>query len=172
MVVMPMIIMFFLGMVIVTLMVIIIIVMPVGIERATFTEIQSDQAVTFHEEYRRCPGGDAFNGLFQKSFQIMAHPEYKVGLLKLSGLRGFQCVGMRRPGALDNQVWRADALHHRGNQRMHRLDRGNDIYIRQRRCNTGQGDAGGNDGRGQKGGSDGRHGIPHEAETDCCDVML
>ena len=73
---MPVIIVFFLGM----------IVMPVGIERATFTEIQSGQAVTFHEEYRCRPGRDAFNGLFQKSFQIMTHPEYKVGFLKLSGL--------------------------------------------------------------------------------------
>ena len=48
MIVMPVIIMFFFGMVIVTLMVIMI-VMSVGIERATFTEIQSGQAVTFHE---------------------------------------------------------------------------------------------------------------------------
>ena len=93
MIVMPMIVMLLFAVIIMIFMVIMII-MSVRVERTSFTEIQFGQAVTFRKEYGRRLCRDPFNGLFQKCFQIMAHPENKVGFLKLFGLRWFQRIGM------------------------------------------------------------------------------
>ena len=65
---------------------IIVIIMRVVIERTAFTEIQCGQPVTFHQGDRHGFRCDPVNRLFQKRLKIMAHPENKVGLLKLFGL--------------------------------------------------------------------------------------
>ena len=118
------IVMFILGMAVMVMA-----IMGVRVERAAFTEFNPGQTVTVDQGHRcrlRC---DSFNGSFQKGFQILADPEDKVGLLKLARLRRLQGIAVRRSGPLDDQSRCANALHHRGNQRMHRFDRGYDVHI-------------------------------------------
>ena len=78
-VVMPMVIMIVMIFVIMVIMVIMI----VGSKGSAFTEIQLCQPMAFHQLYRCCVGRDAFDRFFKEGFEVMAHPEHQVGILKL-----------------------------------------------------------------------------------------
>ena len=63
------------------------VIMVMGIERATFAEIQLDQPVAVHQRDRCRVGRDALNRFFQEGFKIVAHPEHQISILKLLCLR-------------------------------------------------------------------------------------
>ena len=72
-------------------------------------------------------------------FKLGTDPDDQVGALQPAGVRGAQAARVGRGRSAHQEMRRADALHHAGNQGMERLDRDHDLGHRQRRRRASEG---------------------------------
>ena len=121
----------------VMVIVVVMIIMVMRIKGTTLTERQFGQTMRLHQRDGLGVGRDAFNRVFKKRLEIMAHPEHQLRILKQLRLRWLQRVCVRRPGPLYQKAWLTHPCHHRRYKRMNRLDRCHHLHIR-----LGQGPAG------------------------------
>ena len=110
--------------------VVIMIIMVMRIKGTTLTERQFGQTMRLHQRDGLGVGRDAFNRVFKKRLEIMAHPEHQLRILKQLRLRWLQRVCVRRPGPLYQKAWLTHPCHHRRYKRMNRLDRCHHLHIR------------------------------------------
>ena len=114
----------------VMVIVVVMIIMVMRIKGTTLTERQFGQTMRLHQRDGLGVGRDAFNRVFKKRLEIMAHPEDQLRILKLLRLRWLQRVCVRRPGPLYQKAWLTHPCHHRRYKRMNRLDRCHHLHIR------------------------------------------
>jgi len=105
-----------------------LLVMPMRIERAALA--RGERLQTFRiDQFDGLAAADRRDRFFKEGLDLLADPEDQIGILQGGRLRRFQAVGVRRPRAVDDQRRLAGTLHHRGDQRMNWLDRGDDIDL-------------------------------------------
>ena len=114
----------------VMVIVVVMIIMVMRIKGTTLTERQFGQTMRLHQRDGLGVGRDAFNRVFKKRLEIMAHPEHQLRILKQLRLRWLQRVCVRRPGPLYQKAWLTHPCHHRRHERMNRLDRCHHLHIR------------------------------------------
>ena len=107
----------------------VMVIMIMRIKGTALTEHQFGQTMRLHQRDGLGVGCDAFNRVFKKRLEIMAHPEHQVRILKLLRLRWLQRVCVRRPCALHQEVWLTDPFHHRQHERMNGFDRGHHLHV-------------------------------------------
>ena len=114
----------------VMVIVVVMIIMVMRIKGTTLTERQFGQTMRLHQRDGLGVGRDAFNRVFKKRLEIMAHPEHQLRILKQLRLRWLQRVCVRRPGPLYQKAWLTHPCHHRRYKRMNRLDRCHHLHVR------------------------------------------
>ena len=95
------------------LVMLVMVVMIMRIKGTTLTERQFGQTMRLHQRDGLGIGCDAFNRVFKKRLEIMAHPEDQLRILKQLRLRWLQRVCVRRPGPLYQKAWLTHPCHHR-----------------------------------------------------------
>ena len=114
----------------VMVIVVVMIIMVMRIKGTTLTVRLFGQTMRLHQRDRLGVSRDAFNRVYKKRLEIMAHPEHQLRILKQLRLRWLQRVCVRRPGPLYQKAWLTHPCHHRRHERMNRLDRCHHLHIR------------------------------------------
>ena len=121
--------------------------MIVMLEGSALARLELGDTCGIDQRYRLRRTGDRFNGLDEKGLELRSDPEHYVGVLQFSCLRRLHLVPVRGGRAVDQQFRLADTFHHRGNERVDRLDRRNDGRLgmchrdgerRNGKCQSGQ----------------------------------
>ena len=106
------------------------VVMAMRFKSAAFAEVQFDQTMRIQQLHACGTGCNGLKRLFKERFQVMPHPEHNIGILQHGSFRRFHVVSMGRASAFDDESGFTGALHDGSDQRMHRFDGSNNIYVR------------------------------------------
>ena len=125
------------------------IAMGMRFERTALPHVEQLDALAFRERHQPGLASQCFKRFCQKDLQIGADPEHDIGSRQHARLGGTHGIGVRRAGALQDELRLADTFHHPGHQRVNRLDGSHNFLIgceRARdpsRCQQRQGGCGG-----------------------------
>jgi hypothetical protein len=99
------------------------------LEGAALAEAELHEIVGIDQLYRFRVRANCLQWLFKESLKFVPDPEHDICLLQHLSLRRPESVGMRRARTFNDQAGLTDTFHHRGYQRMNRLDGGHHLHL-------------------------------------------